>query len=343
MEVSELEERLDDLAAQAVEDLEGAERKEDAIQIKNRFLGRKGEVQELMSVIRDLPNEDKPRAGKASNQAKSRIEGAYEARLNAIEERELQRQLEAEAVDVTLPARDLPIRGANPLRNVERELLDIFSEMGFEVARGPEIEEDFYNFEALNFPPDHPARDMQDTFLLEDGRVLRTHTSPVQIRTMLSYEPPVRIVAPGRVYRCDSDVTHSPVFHQIEGLLVDENVTFANLKATLHTFVERYYGEGTPIRFRPSYFPFTEPSAEVDIGCIFCEGSGCRVCGHTGWLEILGAGMVDPNVFEASDVDPDKYTGFAFGLGVERIGMLKLGVDDIRLFFENDLRFLRQF
>ncbi|QDG49795.1 phenylalanine--tRNA ligase subunit alpha [Persicimonas caeni] len=343
MNVSELETKLEQLADEAVGELEGAERKEDAIQIKNRYLGRKGGVQELMKLIRELPNEEKPAAGQASNRAKGTIQQAFEARVDALEKAELERRLQSERIDVTLPARTPAVRGGHPLAEVEQELISVFADMGFDVAKGPEVEEDFYNFEALNFPPDHPARDMQDTFVLEDGRLLRTHTSPVQVRTMLAYEPPVRVISPGRVYRCDADVTHSPVFHQVEGLLVDEDVTFADLKGTLHHFAERVFGPGTPVRFRPSYFPFTEPSAEVDVGCIFCEGEGCRVCSHTGWLEILGAGMVDPNVFEAVGVDSDKYTGFAFGMGVERIAMLKLGINDIRTFFENDLRFLRQF
>jgi phenylalanyl-tRNA synthetase alpha chain len=343
MNVSELETKLEQLAHEAVAELENADRKEDAIQIKNRYLGRKGGVQELMKLIRELPNEDKPVAGQASNRAKGAIQSAYDERIEQLEAVELERKLASERIDVTLPARTPPVRGGHPLAEVEQELISIFADMGFDVAEGPEVEEDFYNFEALNFPPDHPARDMQDTFVLEDGRLLRTHTSPVQIRTMLAYEPPVRVISPGRVYRCDADVTHSPVFHQVEGLLVDEDVTFADLKGTLHHFAERVYGPGTPVRFRPSYFPFTEPSAEVDIGCIFCEGAGCRVCGHTGWIEILGAGMVDPNVFDAVGIDSQKYTGFAFGMGVERIAMLKLGVNDIRTFFENDLRFLRQF
>ncbi len=343
MNVSELEQKLDELAHEAVSELKHAERKEDAIQIKNRYLGRKGGVQELMKLIRELPNDQKPAAGQASNRAKSAIQGAYDERVDQLEQQELERQLQSERIDVTLPARTPQVRPGHPLVEMEQELISIFADMGFDVAEGPEVEEDFYNFEALNFPHDHPARDMQDTFFVEDGRLLRTHTSPVQVRTMLAYEPPVRVISPGRVYRCDADVTHSPVFHQIEGLLVDEDVTFADLKGTLHHFAERVYGPGTPVRFRPSYFPFTEPSAEMDVGCIFCEGAGCRVCGHTGWLEILGSGMVDPNVFEAVGVDADKYTGFAFGMGVERIAMLKLGISDIRMFFENDVRFLRQF
>ncbi len=343
MNVSELESRLGELAQQAVEELAVAARREDAIQVKNRYLGRKGEVQELMQILPSLPNEEKRVAGQASNECKRAIEQAYDARLAQLDSEELARRMESERIDVTLPARALSIRMGHPLRQIEEELIDIFADMGFEVAEGPEIESDFYNFEALNFPPDHPARDMQDTFMMEDGHLLRTHTSPVQIRTMLKYEPPIRVISPGRVYRVDSDITHSPVFHQIEGLLVDTNVTFADLKGTLQHFAERCFGPGTPVRFRPSFFPFTEPSAEVDVGCIFCASKGCRVCSHTGWLEVLGSGMVDPKVFEAVGIDSTRYTGFAFGVGIERIAMLKLGINDIRLFFENDLRFLRQF
>lgn len=343
MDVETFKSRLDELKDEAVERLGEAETEDEIIKVKNAFLGRKGEVQDLMGVLRDLPNEDKPQAGRAANAAKEGIQEAYEARLEELEAEQLRRQIAEEAVDVTLPAREVPTRNAHPIAEMQQELTDIFVDMGYEVAEGPEIEEDFYNFEALNFPKDHPARDMQDTFKMTDERLLRTHTSPVQIRTMLAYEPPINIIAPGRVFRCDSDVTHSPVFHQIEGLLVDRDVTFSDLKGTLIHFVEETFGEETAVRFRPSYFPFTEPSAEVDIGCIFCDGAGCRVCGDSGWLEILGAGMVDPNVFEASGVDPDEYTGFAFGLGVERIAMLKYEIDDIRLFYENDVRFLAQF
>ncbi|TXD39253.1 phenylalanine--tRNA ligase subunit alpha [Lujinxingia vulgaris] len=343
MNVEELSKKLEELAAQAVEELAVAPRKEDAIQIKNRYLGRKGDVQELMKVLRDLPHEARRVAGQASNACKTAIEEAFESRMRALANEELERKMREEAVDITLPSRPLHASMGHPLRQIEQELIGIFEEMGFEVAEGPEIESDYFNFEALNFPPDHPARDMQDTFMLDDQRLLRTHTSPVQVRTMQAYELPVRVISPGRVYRCDSDITHSPVFHQIEGLLIDEHVTFGDLKGTLQLFAERCFGEGTPIRLRPSFFPFTEPSAEVDVGCIFCRSQGCRVCSHTGWLEILGSGMVDPNVLEASGIDPQRYSGFAFGLGVERVAMLKLGVNDIRLFYENDLRFLEQF
>lgn len=343
MDVEQLEGRLEALADDALDELGDVKDREEAIQIKNRYLGRSGSVQELMAVLRDLPNEDKPQAGKAINRVKGRIEGAFEERLSVLAERELQRRMKEEAVDVTLPGRRPQAGLGHPLRQVERELISIFEELGFEVAKGPEIESDYFNFEALNFPPDHPARDMQDTFVLEDGRLLRTHTSPVQVRTMQAYEVPIRIISPGRVYRCDSDVTHSPVFHQIEGLLVDRGVSMADLKGTLTAFAERCFGEGTRIRFRPSFFPFTEPSAEVDVECIFCAGQGCRVCSDTGWLEVLGAGMVDPNVFQMSGIDAREYTGFAFGLGVERIAMLKQEITDIRRLFENDQRFLKQF
>lgn len=343
MEVEELEQRLEELAGDAVDGLKEASDREEAIQVKNRYLGRSGSVQKLMSVMQEIPNEEKPRAGRAINDRKSAIETAFEKRLEELAQRRLERQIEEERVDVTLPGRPTGAGMGHPLRQVEQRLIGIFDDLGYEVAEGPEIESDYYNFEALNFPPDHPARDMQDTFALTDGRLLRTHTSPVQIRTMEAYELPIRIISPGRVYRCDSDLTHSPVFHQIEGLLVDEGISMAHLKGTLTTFARRCFGSDIGTRFRPSFFPFTEPSVEVDVECIFCHGDGCRVCSDTGWLEVLGAGMVDPNVFESAGVDPDRYSGFAFGLGVERIAMLQQGVSDIRRFYENDQGFLRQF
>jgi phenylalanyl-tRNA synthetase alpha chain len=333
MDVQQLKSRLDELRSEALEALQTADRLEDAIQIKNRYLGRKGHVQDVMKFLRDLPPDGKREIGQASNQTKKTIEEAYETRVAAIEARELAERLERERVDVTLPGRPYGRSSGHPIRIVEQELISIFTDMGFEVADGPEIEEDYFNFEALNFPPDHPARDMQDTFLLEDGRLLRTHTSPVQIRTMLAYDLPVRVISPGRVYRCDHDVTHSPVFHQIEGLLVDRNVTFRDLKGTLEHFLERLFGSDTEVRFRPSYFPFTEPSAEVDIGGVFGDD----------WMEILGCGMVDPNVLSEVGIDPDVYSGFAFGIGVERVAMLRYEIPDIRMLFGNDLRFLRQF
>ena len=343
MDTQELISKLESLKSDAVSELAEAPRIEDAIQVKNRFLGRKGPVQDVMKFIRDLPNEGKRAVGQASNACKNAIEEAYVARVSALEAIELERRLREEAIDVTLPGRNLLKSSGHPLRTVGQELNDLFADLGFEVATGPEMEDDYHNFEALNFPPDHPARDMQDTFMLDGGNLLRTHTSPVQVRSMLAYDPPLRVISPGRVYRCDSDITHSPVFHQIEGLHIDKHITMRDLVGTLTAFIHGYFGEDTPVRFRPSYFPFTEPSAEVDIGCIFCEGDGCRVCSHSGWLEILGCGMVDPNVLIEAGIDPDVYSGYAFGLGVERIAMLKLGINDIRLLFENDLRFLRQF
>ncbi len=343
-DIESLERDLAALAAEAQDALASAADREDAIQIKNRYLGRNGQVAALMRVLRDLPNEARPRAGQASNACKRAIEATFSSLMERIAADELARRIEAERLDISLPARRPHTLEPNPLRAVEQDLIDIFAAAGFEVASGPEVERDFYNFEALNFPPDHPARDMQDTFVLEgEDLLMRTHTSPVQIRTMLAYEPPIRVISPGRVYRVDEDPTHSPVFHQVEGLLIDEGVTFADLKGTLRYFIDACFGLQARARFRPSYFPFTEPSAEVDIGCIFCDGDGCSVCSHTGWLEIMGCGMVDPNVLEHVGIDPDRFSGFAFGMGVERIAMLRHRVPDIRLMFGNDLRFLRQF
>jgi phenylalanyl-tRNA synthetase alpha chain len=296
-----------------------------------------------MKGMGDLPAEQRPAFGAFANQVKERLEALFDTRLAELRTLELQRRLSAERVDVTLPGCRLRRGSKHPITQVTEELVGIFAGLGFGAAEGPEVERDFYNFEALNIPRDHPARDMQDTFYVSDDVVLRTHTSPVQVRTMLNQAPPVRIVAPGTVYRRDSDITHSPMFHQIEGFLVDRKVTFGDLKGILTTFINEYFGTGTGVRFRPSFFPFTEPSAEVDIQCVICGGGGCRVCKQSGWLEILGSGMIDPEVFKAVGYDPEVYTGFAFGMGIERIAMLKYGVNDLRLFYENDLRFLRQF
>ncbi|MHB8708009.1 MAG: phenylalanine--tRNA ligase subunit alpha [Desulfuromonadales bacterium] len=315
----------------------------DLQQVRVRFLGRKGELTALMKGMGDLPAEQRPVIGALANEVKERLETLFNSRLEELRTVELQRRLVAERVDVTLPGRRLRRGSKHPITQVTDEIVSIFASLGFGVAEGPEVERDFYNFEALNIPRDHPARDMQDTFYVSDDVVLRTHTSPVQVRTMLNQAPPVRVVAPGTVYRRDSDITHSPMFHQIEGFLVDRHVTFGDLKGMLTTFINEYFGTGTGVRFRPSFFPFTEPSAEVDIQCVICGGSGCRVCKNSGWLEILGSGMIDPEVFKAVGYDPEIYTGFAFGMGIERIAMLKYGVNDLRLFFENDLRFLRQF
>jgi len=311
--------------------------------LKAKFVGRKGVITDILKGMKDIPDSDRPRMGKLINETKTFVEDLIDSRLNEIRDEKKRRSLYEEKIDVTLPGRGMPVGARHPITQVMDEVTAIFERMGFEVAEGPEVETDYYNFEALNIPKNHPARDMQDTFYVSDEIVLRTHTSPVQIRVMEKRKPPVKVIAPGKVYRCDSDISHTPMFHQIEGLLVDEGVTFGDLKGVLTEFVRLVFGEGVGVRFRPSFFPFTEPSAEVDIACLICGGKGCRVCKNTGWLEILGCGMVDPEVFKSVGYDPDKYSGFAFGMGIERIAMLKFGINDIRLFFENDIRFLRQF
>jgi phenylalanyl-tRNA synthetase alpha chain len=308
-----------------------------------RWLGKKGTLTEQLKSLGGLPAAERPAAGQRINEAKERVQAAIEARREALARAEVERELAAGRVDVTLPGRGEQRGGLHPVTLARLRMEEIFRRAGFEVATGPEIEDDFHNFEALNFPPNHPARAMHDTFYFPDGRLLRTHTSPVQIRAMLSQGAPIAIVAPGRVYRCDSDMTHSPMFHQVEGLKVDENISFANMKAALHGFLQSFFERDLAMRLRPSYFPFTEPSAEVDMSCVFCEGKGCRVCKHTGWLEIAGCGMVHPNVLMASGIDAERYTGYAWGMGIDRLAMLRYGVSDLRLFFENDLRFLEQF
>lgn len=312
-------------------------------QEKARFLGRKGELTTIMKGMGQLSADERPQIGVLANQVKVRLENLFSSRLEELRQQDLEKKLQNERIDVSLPGRRFRKGYKHPIVQITEEITDIFSALGFGVVQGPEVEKDFYNFEALNIPKDHPARDMQDTFYISDEVVLRTHTSPVQIRTMLKQAPPVRVIAPGTVYRRDSDLTHSPMFHQVEGFLVDHKVTFGDLKGILTTFVDECFGKGTGVRFRPSFFPFTEPSAEVDIACVICGGDGCRVCKHSGWLEILGSGMIDPEVFKSVGYDPEVYSGFAFGMGLERIAMLKYGVNDLRLFFENDLRFLRQF
>lgn len=311
--------------------------------IRVRFLGRKGELTGLMKGLGALSAEERPVVGQLVNTIKDEIESCLESALAAARQQEIRQRLQSERIDVTLPGRRLACGTKHPITLVIEEVCDIFAGLGFSVAEGPEIEHDWYNFEALNFPPEHPARDMQDTFFVENNLLLRTHTSPVQIRTMLKQKPPVRIIAPGTVYRCDSDATHSPMFHQIEGLMVDKGVTFGDLKGMLTTFTNQLFGQKTGVRLRPSFFPFTEPSAEVDIACVICGGKGCRVCKQSGWLEILGAGMVDPEVYRHVNYDAEEISGFAFGMGIERIAMLKYGINDMRLLFENDVRFLRQF
>ncbi|HHJ18049.1 MAG TPA: phenylalanine--tRNA ligase subunit alpha [Gammaproteobacteria bacterium] len=313
-------------------------------EVRVHYLGKKGVLTGQLKQLGKLPPEQRREAGQAINVIKQQVNEAIEARRQALQAAALEQQLAAEKIDVTLPGRGQHNGGLHPVTRTLQRINQLFSGMGFEVAEGPEIEDDYHNFEALNIPAHHPARAMHDTFYIDAHHVLRTHTSPVQIRVMENREPPFRIIAPGRVYRCDSDLTHTPMFHQVEGLLVDENVSFADLKGMLDEFLKHFFErEDLGVRFRPSYFPFTEPSAEVDIECVICSGEGCRVCSHSGWLEVLGCGMVHPNVFKHVGVDNERYTGLAFGMGVERLTMLKYGVNDLRLFFENDLQFLQQF
>ena len=311
--------------------------------VKTKYLGRKGLLTGLLRNISRVPDEEKPLFGKRCNELKNSLNARFDQAIEQYTSRNKEQALFKEKIDVTLPGRSVNCGRVHPVVQIRREICSVFSSFGFSIVEGPEIELDYYNFEALNIPKDHPARDMQDTFYIDENIVLRTHTSPVQIRVMEKIKPPLRILSPGKVYRRDSDVSHTPMFHQIEGLLVDKNVTFGDLKGILSAFLKKIFGSSTMLRFRPSFFPFTEPSAEVDICCVMCGGKGCRVCGQSGWLEILGSGMVDPAVFRNVDYDPDEYSGFAFGLGLERIAMLKYGISDIRLFFENDIRFLKQF
>lgn len=310
-----------------------------------RFLGKKGKLTQLLRGMGQLSPEERPRVGQVANEVKERIERALAERKAILAQEEKAARLRQEEIDITLPGTPILVGYWHPLNVVRREIEDIFLGMGFSIAEGPEVELDYYNFEALNLPKDHPARDMQDTFFIDDQVLLRTHTSPVQVRTLEKTAPqvPVKIICPGKVYRRDDDATHSPMFHQVEGLAVDIRITFADLKGVLAEFARRMFGSQTRTRFRPSYFPFTEPSAEVDISCVICNGAGCRVCSGTGWLEILGAGMVHPRVLEVSGYDAEKVTGFAFGMGIERIALLKYGIEDLRLFFDNDLRFLQAF
>jgi phenylalanyl-tRNA synthetase alpha chain len=308
-----------------------------------RWLGKKGAFTEQLKALGGLSAAERPAAGARVNEAKEQLQAAIEVRRGQLERADVERQLAAGRIDVTLPGRGEEAGGLHPVTQARLRIETLFRRAGFEVASGPEIEDDFHNFTALNIPPNHPARAMHDTFYFPDGRLLRTHTSPVQIRALKEHGAPLAIIAPGRVYRCDNDMTHSPMFHQLEGLVVDQNISFANMKAVLHGFLQAFFERDLAMRLRPSYFPFTEPSAEVDMSCVFCEGKGCRTCKQTGWLEISGCGMVHPNVLAASGVDPERYTGYAFGAGIDRLAMLRYGVNDLRLFFENDVRFLKQF
>ncbi|AXA33899.1 phenylalanine--tRNA ligase subunit alpha [Francisella adeliensis] len=334
---------VNDMKDKALAELSLVTDKKSVEDLKVKYLGRKGELTGMMKLIATLPNEEKPKLGQAVNIAKQALQDALNIKLELFETQEINAKLAAEKIDVTLDGVGQNQGSFHPVTKTLNRIEAFFKQNGFSVEVGPEIESDYYNFETLNIPSHHPARAMHDTFYIDDNHVLRTHTSGVQIRTMENQEPPIRIIAPGRVYRCDSDITHTPMFHQVEGLLVEKDVSFADLKGLLHAFLNSFFERDLKVRFRPSYFPFTEPSAEADMECVMCNGKGCRVCKQTGWLEVLGCGMVHPKVLTAGKVDPEVYQGFAFGMGVERLSMLRYGIDDLRMFFENDLRFLRQF
>ncbi len=334
---------IETLQASALAAIAGADELAALDQVRVRYLGKSGELTALLKQLGRLPDDQRPAAGQLINQAKVAVQTAIEGRKAALEAAALETRLAAERIDVSLPGRGRTPGGLHPVTRAMRRIERLFTNAGFAVAEGPEVEDAYHNFEALNIPEHHPARAMHDTFYFDAELLLRTHTSPVQIRVMEHQSPPLKVIAPGRVYRCDSDLTHTPMFHQVEGLLVDEQVSFADLKGVLYDFLRNFFERDLALRFRPSYFPFTEPSAEVDIQCVICGGSGCRVCKHTGWLEVLGCGMVYPQVFRHVGIDPDRYLGYAFGMGVERLAMLRYGIDDLRLNFENDLRYLRQF
>ena len=339
-----MDDELRKLEIEARTDLETAPDEEALESLRVAYLGRKGRLTSLISSIGKLPPRDRPRIGQAANRLKGELQASFDLAHDALLAREARNKAARTAIDVTLPGVSFLPGRRHPITTTLDEIIDIFEGLGFKLEDGPEIETEYYNFDALNMPSDHPARDMQDTLYLRPGVLLRTHTSPVQIRTMEETKPPLRMICAGKAFRADTaDASHSPMFHQLEGLMVDRRVSLADLKGVLETFVHQLFGDKTRLRFRPSFFPFTEPSAEVDISCVVCNGEGCRLCSRRGWLEILGAGMVDPEVFKAVGYDAERYTGFAFGMGIERIAMLKYGIDDIRLFFENDLRFLHQF
>lgn len=338
-----MKERLENLLNEATALIAGISDEKALADARTRILGRKGELTQILRSLKDLLPEERAAVGQLANRIKTDLEATFDRAEASVHEQIEREKLASEFVDVTLPGRRFIPGRTHILNRVADELIEVFSGLGFQLAEGPEVELDYYNFEALNIPRDHPARDMQDTFYFSENVVLRTHTSPVQIRTMEKQKPPVRVICPGKVYRRDADITHSPMFMQIEGLWVDKGISFADLKGVLTAFVHVYFGEQIGLRFRPSFFPFTEPSAEVDIQCVICGGTGCRTCSQTGWLEILGSGMVDPELYSFVNYDPEEYTGFAFGMGVERIAMLKYGIPDIRTFYENDMRFLTQF
>jgi phenylalanyl-tRNA synthetase alpha chain len=341
---------LEALHGEVLERIQRSNSEVEIEQLRVEVLGRKGRLTLLLRGLKDLAPDERPRVGEQLNRFRREVEQRMDERLGVVKAQAKERALQEQKIDITLPGTRWERGRVHPLTLVMDEIIDVFWGMGFEIARGPDIEDDYHNFEALNIPQDHPARDMQDTFFVANGLLLRTHTSPVQIRTMESRKPPLQIIVPGAVYRHDDDATHSPMFHQVEGFMVDERIAFSDLKGVLTHFLRQVFSRETGVRFRPSFFPFTEPSAEIDIQCLICGGSGtlagaqgCRVCKGTGWLEILGAGMIDPAVFRFVGYDPERVSGFAFGMGVERIAMLKFGIDDIRQFFQNDLRFLKQF
>jgi len=334
---------LSALVEQALADVNSSASLAALDEVRVRILGKKGLLTEQLKGLGKLSAAERPEAGQKINDAKASIQASLEMHRIRLEQTAMEQDLAKGTLDVTLPGRGQDAGSVHPVTRTRLRIERIFAQAGFQVATGPEVEDDFHNFEALNIPKNHPARAMHDTFYFPDGRLLRTHTSPVQIRSMRAQPPPLAVIAPGRVYRCDSDMTHTPMFHQVEGIVVGESISFANLKAMLHTFVERFFEQPLGMRLRPSYFPFTEPSAEVDIECVFCHGQGCRVCKQTGWLEILGCGMIHPNVLAAAGIDSEEWQGYAFGMGIERLAMLRYGVDDLRLFFENDLQFLKQF
>ncbi len=334
---------LDAIVDKATCQIEAAEAEAELEALRVAYLGKKGPITALLKSIGSLPADERPAAGKKITSSRNLLEDKIKRKRVTLQQIESARRLEAQRIDVTLPGRRYFTGGPHPLARTLARMQEIFLSIGFDIAVGPEIEDDYHNFEALNIPANHPARAMQDTFYFPDGRLLRTHTSPVQIRYMEKHKPPIRVVAPGRVYRCDSDITHTPMFHQLEGLVIDETTTFADLKGVLEYFVAEFFEEPLNLRFRPSYFPFTEPSAEVDISCVFCHGDGCNVCKRTGWLEVLGCGMVHPALYKDVGIDSERFIGYAFGLGVERFTMLRYGVNDLRLFFRNDLDMLSQF
>ena len=334
---------LEQILAQGLKALAEAKDLNQLDQVRVSYLGKKGEFTLQMKQLGKLEPDQRRTVGQIINTAKAEFQQNLEAAKTAMQQAVLEARLASESVDVTLPGRGQAIAGLHPVTITLRRISKIFASVGFKVVDGPEIEDDYHNFEALNIPAHHPARAMHDTFYFDAHTVLRTHTSPVQIRAMEAEKPPLKVIAPGRVYRCDSDITHTPMFHQVEGFLVDTDVSFADLKGVVYEFLQAFFEKEIAVRFRPSYFPFTEPSAEVDIECVMCDGKGCRVCGHTGWLEVMGCGMIHPEVFKSVDINSDEFTGFAFGMGVERLAMLRYGINDLRMFFENDLKFLEQF